>query len=214
MLGNGRRKINTRKFQNDMTTFSSKDDILTLLIHLGYLTFDEATGEALIPNQEIAQEFLNAIEGPGWDGVVQAVERSAQLLKYTWAMDGKMVADIVEKIHQETASILKYNDENSLKCVILMAYYSARAWYLPPVLELPSGKGFADVVYLPQKNGDHPALLIELKWNKSAYGAIVRIKERQYAEWIKEYTGEILLVGINYDEKKGHECVVESFVQQ
>lgn len=214
MLGNGRRKINTRKFQNDMTTFSSKDDILTLLIHLGYLTFDEATGEALIPNQEIAQEFLNAIEGPGWDGVVQAVERSAQLLKYTWAMDGKMVADIVEKIHQETVSILKYNDENSLKCVILMAYYSARAWYLPPVLELPSGKGFADVVYLPRKNGDHPALLIELKWNKSAYGAIAQIKERQYAEWIKEYTGEILLVGINYDEKKGHECVIESFVQQ
>ena len=213
MLGNGRCRINTRKFQNDMTTFSSKDDILTLLIHLGYLTFDEETQETLIPNQEIAQEFLNAIEGPGWDGVVQAVERSSQLLQYTWDMEGEKVADMVEKMHSETASILKYNDENSLKCTILMAYYSARAYYLPPALELPSGKGFADVVYLPRQNVNRPALLIELKWNQSAGGAIAQIKERRYGEWVSEYTGEILLVGINYDEKKGHECVIERFVR-
>lgn len=63
MLGNGRCKINPRRFQNDMTTFSTKDDVLTLLIHLGYLTFDERTDETFIPNQEIAQEFLNAVEG-------------------------------------------------------------------------------------------------------------------------------------------------------
>ncbi len=213
MLGNGRCRINTRKFQNDMTTFSSKDDILTLLIHLGYLTFDEETQETLIPNQEIAQEFLNAIEGPGWGGVVQAVERSSQLLQYTWDMEGEKVADMVEKMHSETASILKYNDENSLKCTILMAYYSARAYYLPPALELPSGKGFADVVYLPRQNVNRPALLIELKWNQSAGGAIAQIKERRYGEWVSEYTGEILLVGINYDEKKGHECVIERFVR-
>ncbi len=159
MLGNGRCRINTRKFQNDMTTFSSKDDILTLLIHLGYLTFDEETQETLIPNQEIAQEFLNAIEGPGWGGGVQAVEHSSQLLQYTW--------DISEK-------------------------------------------GFADVVYLPRQNVNRPALLTELKWNQSAGGAIAQIKERRYGEWVSEYTGEILLVGINYDEKKGHECVIES----
>ncbi len=213
MLGNGRCRINTRKFQNDMTTFSSKDDILTLLIHLGYLTFDEETQETLIPNQEIAQEFLNAIEGPGWGGVVQAVERSSQLLQYTWDMEGEKVADMVEKMHSETASILKYNDENSLKCTILMAYYSARAYYLPPALELPSGKGFADVVYLPRQNVNRPALLIELKWNQSAGGAIAQIKERRYGEWVSEYTGEILLVGINYDEKKGHECVIQRFVR-
>ncbi len=211
MLGNGRCKINTRKFQNDMTTFRTKDDVLTLLVHLGYLTFDRKTSEAFIPNQEIAQEFLNAVDDPGWGEVVRSIKRSESILKGTWAMDGKAVAEGVATIHNETASILKYNDENSLKCTVLMAYYSASAYYLPPELELPSGKGFADVVYLPRRNVDRPALLIELKWNKSAEGAISQIKNKQYAEWIKEYTGELLLVGINYDEEKGHECIIEKY---
>lgn len=212
MLGNGRCKINTRKFQNDMTTFQTKDDVLTLLIHLGYLTYEKATNSAFIPNQEIAQEFMNAVDGPGWKGVVQALERSDKLLKNTWAMDGKVVADGIAAIHQETTSILKYNDENSLKCTILMAYFSAKAYYLPPNMELPSGKGFADVVYLPRRGINYPALLIELKWNKSAEGAIAQIKNQQYTDWIKEYTGNILLIGINYNEKKGHECLIEKFI--
>ena len=106
MLGNSRCKINPRKFQNDMTTFVTKDDVLTLLIHLGYLTFDEETEETFIPNQEVSQEFLNVVEGPGWDGVVQSIQSSASLLKSTWELDGKAVADGVAKIHDETASIL------------------------------------------------------------------------------------------------------------
>lgn len=212
MLGGGRCRINPRKFQNDMTTLSSRDDVFTLLIHLGYLTFDELTEETFIPNQEIAQEFLNAVEGKGWDGLLQALNRSEALLESTWAMNGEAVAEEVEQIHNETVSILKYHDENSLKCTILMAYFSAKAYYLPPNMELPSGRGFADIVYLPKRNAEYPALLIELKWNKSAKGAIEQIKERQYAGWIKEYTGDILLVGISYDEKKGHECTIEKYV--
>lgn len=108
---------------------------------------------------------------------------------------------------------LQYNDENSLTCTILMAYYSAKAYYLNPVLELPSGKGFADVVYLPRRNVERPALVIELKWKKSAQGAIQQIKEQQYASWIEDYTGEILLVGINYNDKKGHTCIIEKYVK-
>lgn len=211
MLGNGRCLINTRKFQNDMTTLRTRDDVLTLLLHLGYLTYEKRTGEALIPNQEIAQEFMNAIEGPGWDGVHRAIRRSADLLASTWAMDQEAVAEGVAAVHSETASILKYNDENALKCTVLMAYYSASAWYLPPVMELPSGRGFADIVYLPRKHVNRPALLIELKWKKSAGGAIAQIWDRNYADWMKEYTGDILLIGINYDEKKGHECVIEAY---
>lgn len=126
-------------------------------------------------------------------------------------MDGKSVSDQIEAMHNETASILKYHDENSLKCTILMAYFSAKAYYLPPNMELPSGKGFSDVVYLPRPGANYPALLIELKWNKSAQGAIAQIKEKKYADWIKEYTGNILLVGINYSEEKGHECIIEQF---
>jgi hypothetical protein len=214
MLGNGRCKVNPEKFQNDMTTFSSKDDIYVLLIHLGYLTFDKNTSEAFIPNLEISQEFLKAMDGPDWSGIQQALKRSSDLLKTTWALDGNSVAEGIAAIHDETASILKYNDENSLKCTVLVAYYSTRAYYLPPNLELPSEKGYADIVYLPRKNTDHPALLIELKWNHSGQGAIMQIKEKHYAQWVKEYTGDILLVGINYDEDEGHECLIERYKMQ
>lgn len=214
MLGGARCKINTRKFQNDMTTFSTKDDILTLLLHLGYLTFDEATEEVFIPNQEIIQEFLNVIDEPDWGGLMQALNRSQNLLDSTWAQKEDAVADGIAEIHGETASLLKYNDENSLTCAILIAYYSAKACYLNPIMELPSGKGYADVVYLPRRDISRPALVIELKWNKSAQGAIQQIKDRQYTSWIESYTGEILLVGINYHtKKKKYECVIEKYAK-
>lgn len=209
MLGNGRCKINPSTFQNDMTTFKTKDDVLTLLVHLGYLTFAEETSEVFIPNQEIAQEFIRAVQVGGWDGVIRSLERSERLLHQTWELDGKAVAEGVAAIHNETASVLKYNDENSLTCTILMAYYSAKVYYMNPILELPSGKGYADVVYLPRRNAQRPALVVELKWNKSAVGAIEQIRKKQYAEWIEGYTGDILLVGISYNKKKGHECIIE-----
>lgn len=151
--------------------------------------------------------------GTGWSGLVQALNRSEELLRRTWALDGNAVAEGVAAIHNETASILKYNDENSLSCTVLMAYYSAKAYYLNPVLELPSGKGFADIVYLPRREVDKPALVVELKWNKSVNGAINQIKERQYASWIQGYTGNILLVAINYDERKGHTCIIEKYLK-
>ena len=211
MLGNGRCRINPQRFQNDMTTFNTRDDILCLLVHLGYLTFDENTSEVFIPNQEIAQEFLNAVDNFSWNGLIQALNRSEELLKDTWALNKTAVSKAMESIHNETASILKYNDENSLACTVLMAYYSAKAYYVNPIMELPTGKGFADVVYLPKRDVEKPALLIELKWKKSAAGAIRQIKEKQYASWIENYTGDILLVGINYNEKKGHTCVIEKY---
>ncbi|MCX4315550.1 MAG: AAA family ATPase [Lachnospiraceae bacterium] len=217
MLGNGHCKVNTWKFQNDMTTFQTKDDVLTLLVHLGYLTYDKATNEVFIPNQEIAQEFCNAIDGSGWNGVVETLSKSEELLKNTWAMNEKAVAAGIEKIHEEMTSILQYNSENALTCTILLAYYSAKAYYLTPIQELPTGKGFADVVYLPRQreSAKYPALVIELKWNQSAEGAIKQIREKRYASWVEGYTGEILLVGISYDWKeKKHSCVVERHVKK
>ncbi len=215
MLGAMHCKIDPFTSQNDMTTFKTKDDILTLLIHLGYLTYDAQTGEAFIPNHEISLEFLRAVKTGGWDGLMQALERSEQLPERTRALDGTAVAEGLSTIHSETASLLKYNDENSLTCTILMAYYSTKAYYMNPIMELPSGKGFADVVYLPRRNVDKPALIIELKWDRSAEGAIRQIRDRQYADWIKEYTGEILLVGINYERKsKRHMCVIETVMKE
>lgn len=124
--------------------------------------------------------------------------------------DENAVADGIAAIHNETASMLKYNDENSITCVILMAYYSAKAHYMNPIMELPSGKGFADVVYLPKRERSVPALVVELKWDQSAEGAIAQIKKKGYADWVKGYTGDILLVGVNYDkETKEHQCRIE-----
>ncbi len=213
MLGNGRCKVDPRKFQNDMTTFKTKDEVLTLLVHLGYLTFDEKESEVFIPDQEIVQEFLSVVNEPAWDDLIQALDRSEGLLRSTWVLDGEAVADGMAAIHEETSSILKYNDENSLTCAILMAYYSAKVYYLNPLLEMPSGKGFADVVYLPKRGVDKPALVVELKWNEAVQGAIRQIKERGYADWAAGYTGNILLVGISYDkEKKVHRCTIERYV--
>lgn len=212
MLGSSRCKIDPSTFQNDMTTFHSKDDILTLLVHLGYLTYDEDSSQVFIPNQEVAQEFLRAVKTGGWDGLTAALERSESLLKSTWALDGNAVSRGLSAIHNETSSLIKYNNENSLTCTILIAYYSAKTYYMNPVMELPTGKGFADVVYLPKPSTDKPALVVELKWNKSAQGAVRQIKDKQYASWIEGYTGEILLVGINYDKKKKeHTCMIERY---
>lgn len=212
LLSNVHCKVDTSTSQNDMTTFKSKDDILTLLIHLGYLAFDENKEEVFIPNQEISMEFMRAIKVGGWDGLIQALSHSEELLKSTWDLNGESVAKALTVIHNETASVLKYNNESSLTCTILMAYYSAKAYYMNPIMELPSGKGSADVVYLPERSIAKPALIVELKWNKSAEGAIEQIKKKEYASWISGYTGEILLVGVNYDKKmKVHECVIESY---
>lgn len=212
MLGGGRCRINPRRFQNDMTTFKTKDDVLTLLVHLGYLAYDKKQQEVYIPNQEIASEFMNAVDEPAWDGMIQAISRSRSLLNATLALDAEAVADGMDAIHTETASLLKYNDENSLACSVFMAYYSARSSYMPPIREFPSGKGFADIVYLPRKEESKPALLIELKWDQSAETAIRQIKEKGYADTLKNYAGNILLVGINYDKKnKCHQCVIEEY---
>ena len=215
MLGGRPCRIRPEKFQNDMTTFGTKDDVLTLLVHLGYLSYDGESGEVFIPNLEITQEFLNVVDSPSWGGLTDALNRSEELLRSTWALDGEAVAAGMSAIHGETASLLKYNNENSLTCTVLMAYYSAKAYYMNPIMELPSGKDYAYVVYLPKRGIGRPALVVELKWNKSARGAIVQIKDRQYASWIQGYTGDILLVGIAYDKKsKEHACAIEAWKKE
>ena len=193
-----------------MTTFQIRDDVLTLLVHLGYLTYDKEDSKVMIPNQEIIQEFMRAVKVGGWNCLVQSLEHSEALLQYTWKLNEEAAANSIAEIHNETASILKYNDENALTCVLLMAYYSAKVYYMNSIMELPSGKGFADVVYLPKRDSNIPALVVELKWDKSAEGTINQIKEKGYVEWIKGYTGDILLVGVNYSkETKEHQCKIE-----
>ena len=211
MLGGGSVKVNTRSFQNDMRNFKTKDDILTLLIHLGYLAYDANTQETFIPNKEIIGEFENAMSVGGWSNVMNVLKASEKLLGDTIQGHTELVAKELDRAHSEVASILTYNDENSLSCAIGLAYYSARKEY-KLIRELPTGKGFADIVFLPLPHTNKPALIVELKYDKSVRAAIAQIKERQYTQVFETYTGEILLVGINYDKNKPdkpHSCVIE-----
>lgn len=209
MLAGSAIKIDTRTFQNDMKTFENRDDVLTLLVHLGYLGFDQQTNCVFIPNAEVREEFIRSIRNCKWNEVIQAVDNSGKLLQATWDMDADKVASIIENVHEENTSILNYNDENALSCVISLAYYYARNEYTQ-IRELPSGSGFADVVYIPKRYSSKPAMIVELKYNKSAEGAIAQIKEKRYMASLKEYQGDLLLVGINYNKKtKKHECRVE-----
>lgn len=211
MLGGGHVKVNTRSFRNDMQQFRVKDDVLTLLIHLGYLAYDSERKEAFIPNKEIIEEFENAMSTGGWPEVMRVLKASEQLLEDTLSGNGENVARGLDRAHTEAASILTYNDENSLGCAIGLAYYSARKDYRM-IRELPAGHGFADVVFLPLPHTGKPALVVELKYNKSVYAAIRQIKDRNYTQTLADYVGEILLVGINYDKdnlNKPHSCVIE-----
>ncbi len=211
LLAGGRKKINTNTFSNDMTTFHSADDVLTLLIHLGYLGYDFKTKEVFIPNSEISSEFYNAISSTSWDTVIASLRKSELLLNATLNKDEKQVASIISDIHMET-SILTYNDENALSYILGLAYYSAREYYLS-FRELPAGKGFADIVLIPRKNHtEKPAVVLELKWDKSAQTAISQIHEKCYVKSLENYTGTILLVGINYAPKtKEHQCMIEEY---
>lgn len=213
MLGGGRCAIDAGTFQNDMTTLESRDDVLTLLIHLGYLAYDAGNQEVFIPNEEIQAEFARTVKRGEWTEIIRALTASDQLLEATLHGEEERVAAGIDAVHAETTSILNYNNENALSCVISLAYYSARRYYTL-IRELPTGKGFADMVFLPlRRYSDKKALLIELKWNLSAEGAIAQIKKKQYIAALNDYQGKILLVGINYEkESKHHTCKIEEML--
>ena len=208
MLAGGRCKVNPTKFQNDMSVIESKDDVLTVLIHLGYLSYDRTKSECYIPNKEVAGEMVNAVEDNNWTNVVKALQASEQLLQATLDGEEEAVARGVDAAHDENTSILSYNNENSLACVLSIAYYYAKNDYVMH-RELPTGKGFADIVLIPRKNVESPAIVLELKYDKDADSAINQILRKQYPERVAQYAGELLLVGINYDKKvKNHECKI------
>ena len=212
MLAGERCKVNPTKFQNDMSIVRSKDEVLTVLIHLGYLSYDWHKSECYIPNKEVAGEMVNAVEANNWTPLMKALEASEQLLHATLRGDEESVAQGVDAAHDENTSILSYNDENSLACVLSIAYYYASNDYII-LRELATGKGFADLVLIPRKNVDSPAIVIELKYDKAVDTAIEQIKRKQYPAKVAQYTDNLLLVGITYErESKQHRCRIEKCV--
>lgn len=214
MLSGDSIKIDVTTFQNDMIHFSCRDDVLTYLIHLGYLAYDQEHQRAFVPNEEIRQELSRAVRRRKWNEMLGFSRESEELLEATLELDAQAVAEKVEKIHKEYVSAIQYNNENSLSSVLTIAYLSTIQYYFKPVRELPTGRGFADFVYVPKPEykNDYPALIVELKWNQSAQTALQQIREKQYPASILDYTGDILLIGINYNKKtKSHECIIEEY---
>ena len=209
MLAGGRCEVDPTRFRNDLSEIGNRDDVLTVLIHLGYLSYNWREDECYVPNREVAGEMVNAVKETKWGNIAETLQQSKRLLQATLNGDAEAVAHGVDSAHDENTSILSYNDENSLACVLSIAYYYARNDYVIH-RELPTGKGFADLVLIPRKNVDSPAIVLELKCNKDADTAIDQIKRKNYPAKVLEYTDNLLLVGINYDRQtKQHKCHIE-----
>ena len=207
-------KVNISKYQNDMTSFNGSNDVLVMLIHLGYLGYDTDTREVFIPNNEILDEFKNSTESEEWVDTFASFKKSQELLTATWEADEEKVARILEWFH-DLVENKTYNSEAALSYAIQMAYYAGQKYYTT-IQELDSGKGYADLVYLPSpKNPDKPALLIELKYNRTVEVADDQIRRKEYLQKLEHYKGNLLIISVNYNEDvkseeyKHHTCRIE-----
>ena len=213
MLGGGRVDVDVVRYRNYMTTFYSKDDVFTYLIHLGYLAYDEENQQCYIPNREVFLEWQRAIkEDDNYAETNKIIAASRELLERTLEGDEAAVAAALDKSHIHVTSNLSYNNEKSLQSAIYLAYIYALNGYLI-TKEMPAGKGYADIVYIPLKK-DKPAMIIELKRNGTAETALEQIRRKQYFECLDTWRGDILFVGVSYDaDTKEHECKIERFVK-
>ena len=197
--------------------FKNKVAIYIYLVHLGYLGCNLDEGIIYVPNEETRLELLNSVKENHWPKFESSLKLSEQVVVATYNKDTETVANLLSKIHEDKVPALEYNNESALRYVVLMAYLATESYYLAPLNEFPTGKGFADIVYLPisANSKSKPALIIELKKEASAKAALEQIKERDYVSRVKEYTDNILLIGINYDSKtKQHTCLIEEYHKQ
>ena len=191
-----------------------RDDVLALLIHLGYLKYNLETHEVRIPNREILDEFKVSTKSAEWVDTFKSFEISLELLDAIWAGDEEKTAELLELAHDRSAN-KTYNDEAALSYGIQYALYAAQKYYTT-IQELDSGKGFADIAYLPSpKFPEKPALLMELKYNKDVKTAAEQVRARNYPQALEHYKGNLLIVSVNYDKDakgddfKKHRCHIE-----
>ena len=202
-------EVYTDDFENDFETFNSSDDVLTLMIHLGYLVYDDETEQARIPNEELRIEFKRLLNRPSNKRLSELVQASEKLLQDTLNGNETEVVNTIVRVREMNYAPMFYNNEQALRYVIKFAYIICIDYYLK-VEELPTGHGIADVVFIPQRDTALPAMIVELKWNETADSAINQIKEKKYPTILEGYVGEMVLVGINYNEKsKKHSCKIE-----
>ena len=209
MMSGGTEVIEPASFRNDMKNIDTSDDVMTLLVHLGYLSFEPETQRVRIPNTEVAIEFKNAVSVAGWGELSKSVGASLRLLDDTINLRKDRIARAFDDYHFEASSLLEFNDENSMRCAIVLAYYAAKPFY-KIFHELPTGKGFADMVFIPLHNSSRPAIVVELKYDKTADSAIDQIRRKEYPASLKGFSKQIILCGINYNKSTSkHEVEME-----
>lgn len=203
--------VNVTGFMNTMDSFATRSDVFTYLIHVGYLAYDNDEGTCRIPNKEVRQEWFNAIEvNDDYAVTDEIIKSSKELLDRTIKGDEEAVAKALDVSHIHVTSNRSYNNEDALQSAVYLAYIYALNKYTV-VREMTTGKGFADVCFIPYVP-EIPAMIIELKHNKTADSAIEQIRNRRYFDSLSGYTGNLLFVGINYDENdKSHTCKIERF---
>ena len=215
--GTSIRIYDIESFNTAEKNFPNKDSIYVYLVHLGYLGYNDEESTIYVPNEETRRELLHSVRDNHWPQYEGALKLSEQVVLATENKDTETVANLLAKVHEDKVPVLEYNSESALRYVVLIAYLAAEKDYLAPLNEFPTGKGFADIVYLPKKvsKKGKPALIIELKKDASAKVALEQIKERDYVSRVKEYTDNMLLIGINYDSKsKQHSCIIEKYQNQ
>ena len=173
-----------------------RDDVLALLIHLGYLGYDQSKGEVFIPNKEIHDVFETSTQAPEWSSTMRALRNSQRLLEAVWAGDEETVAELLEEAHDRSGN-RTYNSEAALSYAVQLAFYKAQDEYtlLP---EVDTGRGYADLIYIP-KRPVHPAILVELKYRHDADTAIEQIQRQKYPSRLEHYKGNLILVSVSYD---------------
>ena len=205
--------VDTDGYLNTMTDFVDKDDAFTYLIHLGYLAYDLESETCRIPNREINREWQRAVSKQAdFAETDKLIKASKELLSSTIDGDETAVASALDVSHIHVTSNRSYNNEDALQSAVYLAYIYALNEYTI-VREMTAGRGFADVVFIPFKEG-RPAMIIELKRNDCAETALNQIRNKRYFDSLARYQGDLLFVGINYDEKeKTHTCKIERFVK-
>lgn len=185
----------------------NKREIYSAMIIYGLLSYYE--GELSIPNKELMLEFEDALKDDDFGYVSELVRNSSEVLSATLDKKGDIVASYLHDIHNSELPVLKYNDENSLSCVVTLAYLSARKNYRVE-REEKSGKGFADFIFYPRRK-NLPGIILELKADDTPAVAIAQIRDKEYCEKLRrEKVERILAVGLSYDTvRKEHQCVIE-----
>ncbi|MBQ9001202.1 MAG: AAA family ATPase, partial [Eggerthellaceae bacterium] len=209
MLDGQRVEANVERFANTMRDFASKDDMYALLVHLGYLGYDSAAGSVFIPNEELRREFASTVEVGARPGLARLARESRQLIRATVDGDAEYVADALRRAHSWAAGPRYYNDEQALRAAVKFAYIAAMDDYLR-IDELPSGRGYCDLAFVPKPGSALPPMLVELKWDKPVSAALAQARRRGYPAALAGLGGECVLVGATYDEATcEHRCEIE-----